>query len=78
MGPSQKYRAFLQLPPNATSDSLKEHFSQYGEVTDVYTPADKSTGKPKGIAFITFDVSLSTSQTLAWLLGLDLNCGPFL
>ncbi len=56
MPPSGQHRAFLALPSKATADDLKQHFSKFGEVVDVYLPIDKATGKSKGIAFITFEV----------------------
>ncbi|VDD93081.1 unnamed protein product, partial [Enterobius vermicularis] len=38
-----------------TEDMFKDHFSKYGNVLKVEIIADKSTGKPRGFAFISFD-----------------------
>uniref|UniRef100_A0A0N5ARC6 Heterogeneous nuclear ribonucleoprotein A1 n=1 Tax=Syphacia muris TaxID=451379 RepID=A0A0N5ARC6_9BILA len=38
-----------------TEEMFKEHFSKYGNVLKVEIIADKSTGKPRGFAFISFD-----------------------
>lgn len=38
-----------------TSDDLREFFKQHGAVTDVEIPLDKTTGKARGFAFVTFD-----------------------
>ncbi|MGB1128951.1 MAG: RNA recognition motif domain-containing protein [Haloferula sp.] len=37
----------------ATSEDLKDLFSQYGEVSDVYVPTDRDSGRPRGFAFVT-------------------------
>ena len=48
-------RVFLpRVPAGGTEDVIKAHFSRFGDITDVYIPANPSTGKPKGMAFITF------------------------
>lgn len=39
---------------NTTEDILKEHFSKFGEVTQLILIRDRETGKSKGFAFITF------------------------
>ncbi|WP_234044644.1 RNA recognition motif domain-containing protein [Haloferula rosea] len=38
---------------DSTSEDLKELFSQYGEVSDVYVPTDRDSGRPRGFAFVT-------------------------
>ena len=40
------------LPYEATADELRQMFSQHGEVTDVHTPTDRETGRPRGFAFV--------------------------
>jgi len=40
------------LPFKATREDVKELFSQFGEVTDVFIPVD-SIGEPRGFAFVT-------------------------
>jgi cold-inducible RNA-binding protein len=48
-------RVFLpRLPQGATEDVLKAHFSRFGDIKDCYIPIDRDTGRPKGLAFITF------------------------
>lgn len=37
----------------ATGEDLKDLFSQYGEVADVYVPTDRDSGRPRGFAFVT-------------------------
>jgi len=40
------------LPFKATVEDIKELFSQYGELTDVFIPVD-SVGEPRGFGFVT-------------------------
>jgi RNA recognition motif-containing protein len=37
-----------------TEESLKEHFSQFGEVADVTILRNRDTNTPKGFAYIKF------------------------
>ena len=37
---------------DTSPEQLKEHFSQYGEVSNVYIPTDRFTGNPRGFAFL--------------------------
>jgi len=48
-------RVFVKnVPENTTRTSLRNYFSQFGVVTDVYIPKDKVTGEQKKFAFVTF------------------------
>lgn len=37
-----------------TSDNLKEHFSQFGNVEDSFVASDRDTGRSRGFGFVTF------------------------
>ena len=41
------------LPFSASELDVREHFSQYGDVSDVYLPMDRESGRPRGFAFVT-------------------------
>lgn len=43
------------LPYSATEAELREHFGAVGEVSGVWLPLDRETGKPRGFAFVEFD-----------------------
>lgn len=40
------------LPFKSTEESLRTHFSQFGEVSQVRIMTDRETGKPRGFAFV--------------------------
>ena len=42
------------LPWGVTSDSLREMFVAYGEITDAVIITDRYTGRSKGFGFVTF------------------------
>jgi len=35
-----------------TGEALEKHFSQFGEVSNVYLPTDRTSGQPRGFAFL--------------------------
>ncbi|XP_065874174.1 heterogeneous nuclear ribonucleoprotein 1-like [Euphorbia lathyris] len=39
---------------DTTEDTLRDHFSQYGDVSQVVIMRDKTTGRPRGFGFIVF------------------------
>lgn len=41
------------LPWSTTTDTLKKHFEQYGEIEEAAVIFDKETGKSKGFGFVT-------------------------
>ena len=43
------------LPFAASDNDLRDLFSNYGTVTDLFLPMDHTTGRPRGFAFITMD-----------------------
>lgn len=42
------------LPWSLNNDSLRELFSQFGEVVDAVVISDRMTGRSKGFGFVTF------------------------
>jgi len=58
----------------ATNDaSLKEHFEQFGEVTDAKVITDRETGRSRGFGFVTFSESDSANSALQELNGSELD-----
>lgn len=42
------------LPPHASEDDVRKHFSQFGGVEHCSLKTDAETGRSRGFAFITF------------------------
>jgi hypothetical protein len=56
-------RVFVKnCPENVNRTDLRNYFSQFGLVTDVYIPKDKVTGEQKKFAFVTF-ANVETART---------------
>ena len=53
------------LSRDTTDDTLKGHFSQYGEITDSVIIADKTTNVSKGFGFITYQEVSSVEACFA-------------
>lgn len=43
------------LPYDATEDEIRMHFSTAGNVTNVFVPIDRETGKKRGFAFVEYN-----------------------
>jgi RNA recognition motif-containing protein len=52
------------LNKTVTDTLLKEHFAEYGEITEVLLPLDRKSQETKGYAFITFAQETSAENAL--------------
>ncbi len=52
------------LPWSINNDSLKELFTQYGEVTEAVVIMDRETSRSKGFGFVTFSTPESAQKAL--------------
>ena len=43
-----------ELPYDCKEDELREKFSEFGEIGDVYIPKHRDTGECRGFAFVRF------------------------
>lgn len=64
------------LSYQTTEDSLRSHFSQFGEVEDVKVMLDRDTGRPRGFAFVTMASSEGAQAAIQNLDGQDLEGRP--
>ncbi|XP_014676357.1 PREDICTED: RNA-binding protein 45-like [Priapulus caudatus] len=48
------YRLFLIVPKSHTEEDVREHFNKFGDIDYVTIIKDKSTGDPKGFAYVKF------------------------
>jgi len=47
-----------------TTDKLREHFSQFGEITEAVVIMDRQTGRSKGYGFVTFASAEAASRSV--------------
>lgn len=59
------------LPFKASEADLRDLFSQFGGVTDVFLPMDRESGRPRGFAFVTMESPEAMNAAIAGLNGKD-------
>jgi RNA recognition motif-containing protein len=52
------------LPYSASEAALREHFSSIGQLSYVYLPLDRETGKPRGFAFVEFSERAQAEEAI--------------
>lgn len=58
---------------STTSEALKEHFSQFGNVEDSFVASDRETGRSRGFGFVTFTEKEDGEAAIAATNGQDLG-----
>mmetsp|Transcript_70512 Transcript_70512/g.127158 ORF Transcript_70512/g.127158 Transcript_70512/m.127158 type:complete len:321 (+) Transcript_70512:76-1038(+) len=62
---NQAFRVYISgLPESSAEERLREDFGECGEITDIYLPKDKETGKHRGFVFINFKDSNGVEEAL--------------
>ncbi len=61
------------LPFAATEDSLRQHFSQAGNVTSAKIITDRATGRSKGFGFVEMSSDDEASSAISRLNGSDFS-----
>ena len=59
------------LPYTATTDELKQHFSQAGNVIDAVVITDRRSGRSKGFGFVEFETEEEAKKGIETLNGKD-------
>ena len=49
---------------DTTSSDLETIFSEVGEVVEIFVPTDRSTGRPRGFAFVEFTESSAAAAAI--------------
>lgn len=49
---------------NANTDSVREAFSAFGEVTDVHVVSDRETGQSRGFGFVTLGTAEAAQKAI--------------
>jgi len=52
------------LSYDTTQDELQSLFSEVGQVVEVFLPNDRSTGRPRGFAFVQFAEQANAAQAI--------------
>jgi RNA recognition motif-containing protein len=58
---------------STSSDTLRDAFAQYGEVTDVHLVTDRMSGQPRGFGFVTMGTSEAAQAAISAMNGADLD-----
>lgn len=64
------------LPYSTTDESLKEHFSQCGEVEDSKVIMDKMTGRSRGFGFVTMTNDAEADAAIEKMNGSEMDGRP--
>lgn len=54
---------------NATEQDLRDLFGSHGEVTEVFIPTDRESGRPRGFAFVTMESTDAMNDAIEALNG---------
>ena len=54
---------------NTSAETLRECFSEVGEVTDVHIVSDRETGRSRGFAFVTMGTSEAAANAISQMDG---------
>jgi cold-inducible RNA-binding protein len=58
---------------NTSAETLRECFSEVGEVTDVHIVSDRETGRSRGFAFVTMGTSEAAANAISQMDGATLD-----
>jgi cold-inducible RNA-binding protein len=58
---------------NTSEAGLRTAFSAYGNLTDVFVPTDRETGRPRGFAFVTFETAEESQLAAEKMNGTELD-----
>jgi cold-inducible RNA-binding protein len=59
------------LPWTASEDDVRSLFASHGEVREVNLPTDRTSGRPRGFAFVTMDSAEAMQTAIRTLNGKD-------
>jgi len=61
---------------NTNQDSLRDAFSEFGEITDVHVVSDRETGQSRGFGFVTMGSNDSAARAIESMNGAMLDGRP--
>ena len=64
------------LSYDTTAEELETHFSQIGPIVEVFLPSDRTTGRPRGFAFVEFEDDTHVDEAVEKFDGEELRGRP--
>ena len=64
------------LSYNTNADAVREAFTEFGAVEDVYMVTDRDTGRPRGFAFVTMGTGEEAQKAIEGMDGKMLDGRP--
>ncbi len=61
------------LSYSVTPKTLEDLFRQFGEVEDVHVPTDRTTGRPRGFAFVTMPNDSEAKKAMSEMTGKQID-----
>lgn len=61
------------LPFSSTEDAVRDLFTNFGDVTDVFLPVDRYTGRLRGFAFVTMATAGQMQEAITGVDSTDWN-----
>ena len=61
------------MPFSASEEDIREAFSAYGTIEDLFIPLDRETNRPRGFAFITLQDDDQARKAIEEMDGVDLQ-----
>src|SRR5215813_12433876 len=52
------------LPYDASEDEIRSHFATAGNLTSVFIPVDRETGRKRGFAFVEFNDAAAAQEAI--------------
>ena len=62
--PSLRFASF-PFPADTDDNRLRQIYSEFGEVTDVFMPTERGTGRPRGFGFVTMATRAAAEAAIA-------------
>lgn len=61
------------LPYSSDNDSLREAFSEFGEVSDVHIVTDRETGRSRGFGFVELPDAAAANNAIEQMNGREMD-----
>nr|CAH0107847.1 unnamed protein product [Daphnia galeata] len=69
-------RLFIVCGKSVTEDDFREAFHKYGTIEEIWMVKDRTTGEPKGVAYIKFSKTSEAATAMEEMNGRCIGCHP--